>query len=321
VRALTSEAQPPKSSVFSSAFDPRASLEDIYACFRLLLGRNPSPEHWAGHSALAGGPLDKIVASYLNSLEFRRRGLLAPSTDFELVQLDRFMLYTSRSDLLIGEPIRRNRTYEPHVTAVFLERIQAGDVVLDIGANIGYFSMLAASLGAEVYAAEPLAQNVRLLAASRIANGYARMQIVPAAASSKVGCLAIAASHSNGIVSTHTDGVDLALASDFVAAIPIDRILTDQPVALIKIDVGGHEYLALQGAAATIRRTRPLIVSEFSPQGLQANSGVSGEEYLQLLRGWNYRIGLVAGAPDLSDAEIMSAVSGTDHVDFIATPA
>ena len=257
----------------------------------------------------------------MNSLEFRRRGLLAPSTDYELVQLDRFKLWTSRSDLLIGEPIRRNRMYEPHVTAVMMERIQAGDVVLDIGANIGYFSMLAASLGAQVYAVEPLAQNVRLLAASRIANGYTGMQIVPAAASCDIGCLAIAASHSNGIVSRQTDGVDIALASDFVAGIPIDRIITDQPVALIKIDVEGHEYLALQGAAATIRRTRPVIVSEFSPQGLKANSGVSGEQYLKLLRGWNYGIGLVGGASDLSDAEIMSAVSGTDHVDFIAVPA
>ena len=308
----------PFSPPFSSKFESRASVEDIYSCFRLLLGRNPHPEEWPGHSGLAGGDLGKIVASYLNSLEFRYRGLQSPPTDYEAVQLDRFVLYISRSDLLIGQPIRQARTYEPPVTTLFCERVRPGNIVLDIGANIGYFSMLAASLGAEVYAIEPLAQNVRLLNASKIANKYTKVHIIPAAASFEVGCLAIGASYGNGIVSSHIGTVDSALASDFVAAIAIDRFITDQPVALIKIDVEGHEYLALQGSAATIRRSRPVIISEFSPPGLEVNSGVSGEHYLDLLRSWNYRIGLVGGASDLSNADIMTAGHGTDHVDIVA---
>ena len=71
LRMLAIETRPQGNNFspsFSAAFDPRASLEDIYACFRLLLGRNHSREHWVGHSALAGGPLDKVVHRPVSSL-------------------------------------------------------------------------------------------------------------------------------------------------------------------------------------------------------------------------------------------------------------
>ena len=55
---------------WDAPFDPVATVDDIRACFRLLLGRNPNPEEWRGHSSRAGEPLDGVVASYAGSLEF-----------------------------------------------------------------------------------------------------------------------------------------------------------------------------------------------------------------------------------------------------------
>jgi hypothetical protein len=51
----------------------RATREDIFYCFRLLLGRSPNREEWDGHVAQAGGDLDAIVRSYMSSAEFSSR--------------------------------------------------------------------------------------------------------------------------------------------------------------------------------------------------------------------------------------------------------
>src|SRR5437763_1214106 len=53
-----------------------ATHEDIYYCFRLLLGRVPNAEEWPGHSSRAGEDLGNVVSSYLTSREFAARGLL-----------------------------------------------------------------------------------------------------------------------------------------------------------------------------------------------------------------------------------------------------
>src|SRR3954453_23722966 len=47
-----------------------ATVEDIWACFRLLLRREPSSTEWTGHSSRAGLPLDDVVTGFLTSLEF-----------------------------------------------------------------------------------------------------------------------------------------------------------------------------------------------------------------------------------------------------------
>ena len=91
-----------------------ATREDIVACFRLLLGREPHTEELAGHYLLAGSPLDAVVSSYLQSLEFQHRGLLARNSEAELVTLERFQIYVAADDQLIAPNIRAG--YEPETT-------------------------------------------------------------------------------------------------------------------------------------------------------------------------------------------------------------
>src|ERR1051326_5056422 len=170
----------------TSPFSCVATSDDILACFRLLLGRYPGEAEWVDHSALAGSPLHELVAGYLNSLEFRQRGLIQLSKTMDLVDLERFQMYVSSDDPLVGNVIRNSKTYEPPVTDIFLEYVHAGANVLDIGANIGYFSLLAASLvgpSGSVLACEPLLANIKVLAANRIANGFNNIEVLAVAAS------------------------------------------------------------------------------------------------------------------------------------------
>ena len=62
-------------------FDKKVNKIDIYYCFRLLLGRNPSKEEWPGHSGFVGTNLTNLVSSYLSSAEFKNRNLLSYNSD------------------------------------------------------------------------------------------------------------------------------------------------------------------------------------------------------------------------------------------------
>ena len=303
-------------------FSAVATTEDILACFRLLLGRYPNASEWPGHSALAGTPLAELVGSYLNSLEFRQRGLIGAGGRLELVNLDGFRMYVAVDDPLIGNPIRSTGVYEPEVSRLFLERLRPGANVLDLGANMGYFSLLAASLvgpSGKVFAFEPLAANVKTLIANRMVNRFTNIEILAGAASDRARTVSIGASYTDGIVGDIPQSAAAALACDFVLTVPVDAVI-QTTVDLLKIDVEGHEYRAIAGATETIRRSRPFIVSEFSLGGLEANSGVAPVSYLDLLRSFGYRIS-VLGRPDLSTNQaILDEARDVHHIEIVAEP-
>jgi hypothetical protein len=168
--------------------------EDVLACFRLLLGRELGAAENSGHLAFVGTPLESVVSAYLQSLEFRNRGLLQPGIEAEVVDLSGFSIYVAKDDALIAPGIRAG--YEPEVTRVFLEHMARGSVV-DIGANCGYYAFLAASRGVYAYAFEPLQRNLRLLHASVLLNRFNNVKIIGAAASDSPRTLTIGASYSN----------------------------------------------------------------------------------------------------------------------------
>ncbi|GAA5236295.1 FkbM family methyltransferase [Verticiella sediminum] len=309
--------------------DERASREDIYYCFRLILGRNPDPEEIPGHFARAGADLTAIVSTYVNSLEFARRKLLAAPGDDTYVQaeIEGFRLMVGANDEDVGKPVLAGG-YEAHVTRVFRERLRPGMRVVDVGANIGYFSMLAASLVEEsghVLAFEPNPENGRLLECSRRLNGYEQVQLYQTAASDRDGLLVLNATHSNGTTS-RIDDAQALLTARTVPCLQLDPILLrGGKVDFIKIDVEGAEYLALSGARELLARDRPAIVSEFSPSTMPGISGVDGPTYLRFLAELGYRYTVLGDDPAGLDCgrdvgRVMNAYAGAggDHIDFLA---
>ena len=140
-------SQPKPTDPKNGIYDPAATLQDIEACFRLLLGRSPNREEWAGHSARAGQDLPGVVASYVNSLEFARRGLMRTDAAGQVhrATLQELTIYTRDGDAAVGDAVRAG-SYEPEVMAVFRRLLRPGMGVIDLGANIGVFTMLSASL-------------------------------------------------------------------------------------------------------------------------------------------------------------------------------
>jgi len=313
-------------------FIDECSEEDVYYCFRLLLGRVPGKSEWAGHKTLVGSSLGSVVSMYLSSPEFKNRRLgLASTTDHALVSLEGFEMYVSPSDLAVGKHIHAARTYETHVTAALKKSLGPGMVFIDIGANIGYFSLLAARLvGKEgrVISFEPFQQNVQLLHASLKLNGFDNIEVYPFAVADKNALLAYDNMGSNGVVSEVANDLSSLLLTTLVWSVTLDSLLRHIPrIDVIKIDVEGAEYLAMSGGLDLLKKCCPTIFSEFSPPALEIVSKVSAEIYLQLLLiDESYSIsvinvdGSVIGCGrDIQKVNRYFEDSGSDHIDIVAS--
>lgn len=162
-------------------------------------------------------------------------------------------------------------SYEPEIQALLQETVRPGDVVFDVGANVGFFSVLAARLGAKVYAFEPVPQN-----ASRIARNAARngldIEVVPAAVWDSADGVALVPGESLSEWHAEGGGGILSITLD-------DFIRTHDAPDVLKIDVEGAEGRVLRGAAALLELRPRLVVCETHGEAALA-------EVRALLAGW-----------------------------------
>ena len=149
----------------------RATLEDLRACYRLFLLREPDETGWRAWKDLIEShqiSVQMLVDGFMNGPEFRQ--LQEAAATPVLVPLDGFQLYVRRNDYFIGAAIARDRSYEPHVTAAVRRMLRPGDTFLDIGANIGYFTLMGSSLvgsTGRVIALEPNPSNCARVCSGR----------------------------------------------------------------------------------------------------------------------------------------------------------
>lgn len=314
-------------------FREECSEEDIYYCFRLLLGRNPGDVEWPGHRALAGNKLNTVVSTYLSSQEFKNRKLeVLSDTEHVLVDLEGYQMYVSPSDIEVGAHIHRGKTYEPHVTEQVRKALAPGRFFLDIGANIGHFSLLAAHLvGKEgrVFSFEPSQYNVKLLYLNARVNGFENIEIYPFAVADRRMLLAYDGVASNGVISEIGENINSVMQTTLVYSVNLDDVLQDvEKMDVIKIDVEGAEYMALDGGRNLLRKHRPTMFSEFAPPALEAVSKVSAEVYLRLLlvdEGYAIAVCDLSGelvdcGRDVNKVIGCFADSGVDHIDIVAYP-
>jgi FkbM family methyltransferase len=190
--------------------------------------------------------------------------------------------------------------YEPYLTALFTTLLRPGAIVVDAGANIGYFSLIAARAvgdGGHVYAFEPEAHNFDLLSRSIRLNGFTNVTPVQKALSNRTGAAKLFLDPTNlGNLSLADQNVPAATETTDVDTISLDEFLATTPakhrVDILKLDTQGAEGLVLAGASNVLQNQALKILLEFWPWGLK-NLDTSPADLLTDLRSRGFTIKLI----------------------------
>jgi FkbM family methyltransferase len=173
--------------------------------------------------------------------------------------------------------------YEYEKQRDFQRAIEPGDVVYDIGANVGFYTLLSSILvGAEgrVYAFEPLPSNLRDLHRHLAINHVNNCTVIEAA----VGSTECEARFDPS--SDHHQGRLSETGALLVRQVSLDSLLSKgaiTPPSVMKIDIEGAEVECMRGAAETIRGYRPTIF--LATHGTDLHSAC-----LAMLSGWGYNV-------------------------------
>ena len=152
--------------------------------------------------------------------------------------------------------------FEPGTVRIFKEYIKPGTIVLDIGANIGYYTLLAAKLGADVYAIEAEPNNFKLLKKNVEYNGH-NVTLVNKAAFDKNETVKLYVNpNDNGAHSL--DDKHSAWKIIEVEAVILDEYLPSNfKPDFIKIDIEGMEYYAMLGMKNMLNKPNIKMVIEY----------------------------------------------------------
>ena len=163
--------------------------------------------------------------------------------------------------------------WEPNLTRWIGDRLRPGDTFVDVGANIGYFTLLASKLvgpGGRVVAIEALGETFARLEENLARNRCANVRALNVAAAESEGVLrAYQGPESHTGLATVVEDFGHRLEGE-VAAAPLDSLLSDAEIAsarMIKVDVEGSELGVARGLAAALDRARPdlEVVVELHP--------------------------------------------------------
>ncbi len=222
-------------------------------------------------------------------------------------------------------------TFEPAETGFVRSVLKPGQSFIDIGANIGWFTILAARIvgpAGHVTAFEPRPTTGGRLRMSVAENGFRHVDVRLVALGAASGRMTVAT-----LIAARNPGGTWLLATSFLEGawhkgyerFEVDVVRLDDVAParcdLLKIDIEGAEYLALSGGAGTIRRLRPIIICEINPQALRKVSELSAAELVRFVEAWGYRAHAIQAdgpGPALPDG---FAASLTEVVNVAFLPA
>lgn len=180
-----------------------------------------------------------------------------------------------------------NEVFEPVETDIVIKQVKLGQTVVDIGANIGYYTLIMARLvGPEgrVIAFEPDPNNFDILKKNIEMNGYKNVTLYQKAVSQESGNIQLYFNR-HGSISRTFDAGDGREKME-VGAVKLDDVVKER-VDFIKIDIEGAEIGAIKGSKEILSKWKPTIISEFAPKDIK-KFGATAEEYLRIMQELKY---------------------------------
>lgn len=194
-------------------------------------------------------------------------------------------------------------SYEIHIQSLFAKEVKRGDTFYDVGANVGFYSLLASMLvePGRVYAFEPLPANVGYLKTHLELNQVQNVELFEVAISDQQGTSSFQDEESRGMGRLQKGG------NLRVRTVTLDSLLQEQRIAPpngIKMDIEGGEFKGLTGARECFQRYKPkLILATHGKEVLR--------DCCQLLDSWGYECRILQCDPAEDRAEILARVPGT----------
>jgi FkbM family methyltransferase len=207
-------------------------------------------------------------------------------------------MWVDTRDRVIATHLLGEEIWEPAETAAFLAHAREGMCVFDIGANIGYYTLLAArSVGPSglVIAFEPEPRNFKLLTRNVAENGFKNVRLVNAAVSSREGVMRLHLDDANfGAHSFEPGSVRTSSGRSVeVATVPLDGFADEARAfdagVLVKVDVQGAEALVVEGGRRVLALPRTTALVEIWPEAL-ARAQADAARLLADLEGLGFRL-------------------------------
>lgn len=202
--------------------------------------------------------------------------------------------------------LKQNDVYDEHETQLIKKIVQPDHVVLDIGANIGYFTLLMSQVeGVHVYAFEPDPDNYIILQKNLTLNKVFNVHPYNFAMGDKHTEIDLNKCEFNrGMHRVYKS----KWCTDGVIKVPmrtVDEVMNDIHVDFVKIDVEGSEFGVLKGMTNLIRNSHPTLLLEFHPPGIE-EYGANPIHLFNFIRDFGYAIHLcgIHGHPDIPNISV-----------------
>lgn len=179
--------------------------------------------------------------------------------------------------------------YEPGEAELFSRIVQPGDVVVDVGANVGVYTLLAARAvgpSGRVYALEPDPRSFELLQANIGLNGFENVVSLRVAVGAREGKATLARDrHNAGLHSLARANVVHPAETTEVEVVTLDGLARGQGIErvnVVKLDVQGSEADVVAGGTQLFRAKGLVVFMEYWPAGLR-NCGADPSKLLRSL--------------------------------------
>lgn len=220
---------------------------------------------------------NKVVSSIFNYLKSNLKN--------EFVEIDGNKIFLDKNDSL---NLSINGIYEDFETDLVKKEVRQGDVVIDIGANIGYYTTMFAKLvgnSGKVFAFEPDPTNYELLKKNIDANGFTNVILEQKALSDNHGKMMLNLNNKN-TAGHHLDFKnENSVNSVKVDVLSLDDYFSDKNIDInfIKMDVEGAESNVIKGMPNILKTSKNLkMIVEYNPLAIK-QLGLNPENYLDLL--------------------------------------
>ena len=248
--------------------------------------------------------VQKICRFFLGGIQFTAK-----------VPVYGFTFISDVFNVRVHTEIQKEGAYEAKMSALLASKLIPGMILLDVGANIGYYSLLASKKVGEqgsVIAVEPDPACILLLKKNILLNQLLNIQIVEKGLSDAEKDVQLFSTLVTGFNSFTKENVPNASSGIPVHVTTVDRVANGKKIDVLKMDIQGAELACLRGAEEMLKNPRISLFIEFWPYGLR-NAGEDPIELFRFLFARGFTVQTIEFPFDLRDE--MSAKRLTDHVE------